>query len=418
MLGLIALLGCQAGTDDAPRTVVWVVASGLRADGLTDPDLDLPHIQGLRDEAMDMRRTHAASSWPLPSFATLVTGEQPWEHRVVRDVLTGGRHGRVSPFDRTVFERETQRRTAAWTSGPDIAPVFGLTRGADHAVHDERRPAHLWPDSADLVAQALGWLGQDDEPAFVLLHLPELEFNFEPDGACRGRWTQDLDAPFELPIPEDVWRRWNARMTPHVPSEVAYARALYREDLCALDLHVGALIEGLQDLDRWNDTQLLLTSDHGDELWDYSTYGHGQGIQSVLTHVPFVLRDPAIEPGSSSTIAGHAELVSGLMRREGPGWDLVRAGTTERGRKAFSSSPSRTLDTLSWVDEELRAELRVEPRTMVIWDVDERGWETSVARTYNTEWQTLAAPELTPLLAVHPDAMDPVLPQRPWIVDR
>lgn len=395
--------------------MVWVVGEALRGDALAGAH-PLPAVDGLTD-ARVFERVHASATWTLPAMATLLTGQPPWEHRVLGDVLSEGRFGVLPWTTTTVAETWSARgfRTAAWVSGPELDARLGLDQGFAHYDHAAMGPGHANRTSASVVEAALAWLGETTEPAFLVLHLPDTGFNHAAEGPCRGRYTEGLAIPFELPVPEAVYRRWRAQDERQRPDEVAFLTAVYAEDVCAQDLAIGALLEGLESQGRRTDAQIMITGDHGYELWDNGNVLHGHGVQSALTHVPLLVIDPRLEPGHSETVLGHAEVVRGLTAGAGEDWQLL-ASEQESGRKAFTSSPSRTMDRLSWVDERHRAELLPDSRTMLVWDLDDRGNETGIAHTYNDEWQTWASPEFTFMLDVRDDPFSPIVPTAPWLL--
>ena len=52
------------------------------------------------------------------------------------------------------------------------------------------------------------------------------------------------------------------------------------------------LIEALRDRPRWNDTVVLITSDHGEAFLEHGRMEHNSTLYSEMLHVPFVLRMP------------------------------------------------------------------------------------------------------------------------------
>src|SRR5581483_5248151 len=75
------------------------------------------------------------------------------------------------------------------------------------------------------------------------------------------------------------------------PDVLRAARAAYYGLITQIDYHVGRLFAALQDLDLFNETVFLFTSDHGELLGD-----HHSGAKSFFyegsAHVPFILRLP------------------------------------------------------------------------------------------------------------------------------
>ncbi len=63
------------------------------------------------------------------------------------------------------------------------------------------------------------------------------------------------------------------------PSEdmIERIRALYQGEVTFVDRQVGRIFEKLEDLGLWDDTIVLVLSDHGTELLDHTRFGKGNG---------------------------------------------------------------------------------------------------------------------------------------------
>lgn len=72
---------------------------------------------------------------------------------------------------------------------------------------------------------------------------------------------------------------------------VREARAAYYGLVTQVDYNMGRIFAALQDLDILENTIIIFTSDHGENLGDHGTFGKGFFNESSA-HVPFVLRLP------------------------------------------------------------------------------------------------------------------------------
>jgi len=68
----------------------------------------------------------------------------------------------------------------------------------------------------------------------------------------------------------------------------------YKNSLLFVDSLVGELIDTLKQEDKWQDTILIVTSDHGEEFADTrpTRFGHGSNYTRYQTHVPLVIHWP------------------------------------------------------------------------------------------------------------------------------
>ena len=134
---LWSLLSCTIGSPqadaDAPD-VVLVIIDTLRADrmgfaGHSRPTT--PHLDAFTAQATWFSRAYAASSWTLPSTATLFTGVLPSEHRVVHDYRDPELFGSLEDRFETLAEhlRSAGYRTAGVVGGPALVPELGVAQG-------------------------------------------------------------------------------------------------------------------------------------------------------------------------------------------------------------------------------------------------------------------------------------------------
>ena len=63
-----------------------------------------------------------------------------------------------------------------------------------------------------------------------------------------------------------------------------------------MDHHVGRLLQELGALGRDDDTYVLFTSDHGEELWDRGLFNHGHSLYEEQIWVPLICAGPDLPP--------------------------------------------------------------------------------------------------------------------------
>ena len=89
------------------------------------------------------------------------------------------------------------------------------------------------------------------------------------------------------------------------PEEVQQIRAIYYGLVAELDLHIGRIVAWLKSSGEWENTVLLLTSDHGDMLGDHGLWGKDIYFDAAM-HVPLIAHVPGTTP---SVIHGMTESV-------------------------------------------------------------------------------------------------------------
>ena len=80
-------------------------------------------------------------------------------------------------------------------------------------------------------------------------------------------------------------------------SQPARIRALYDGEIWFTDQQIGRLLDHARAQPWWNDTVVVVTSDHGEALAEHGiNYQHGWEIWEPLMRIPLVVRVPGVEP--------------------------------------------------------------------------------------------------------------------------
>jgi len=82
---------------------------------------------------------------------------------------------------------------------------------------------------------------------------------------------------------------------------------LYDSDLRYCSTQLDRLFDRLKDLNLWGDTNIIFTSDHGEEFHDHGMYFHRNLPYDELLHVPLIVRQPNI--GRNEEIVEQRELI-------------------------------------------------------------------------------------------------------------
>jgi len=83
--------------------------------------------------------------------------------------------------------------------------------------------------------------------------------------------------------------------------EKDHVRALYDSNVSYQDDLLGQLVEKLETWGVWDQTMLIVTADHGDELWEDGRVGHGGSERETLLHVPLLIHYPPMFPAGRAS---------------------------------------------------------------------------------------------------------------------
>ncbi len=266
----VLFLGLACGSDPEPipmppeedprPDILLVTIDTLRADRVGaygDPHAATPALDALAREGVLFREAHAVTPLTLPSHASMLTGMYPKNHGL-RD--NGG--FALAEHVPTAAEALSAEgyQTAAFVGAFVLDGAWGLDRGFA-TYRDPFHPQEVARvgafgevelPSAEVVNAAVAWwrsVGKDPKPRFAWVHVydPHTPWNHHPG------WEGD---PYR--------------------GEIAYA-----------DKVLSRLFDTVDD-----QTLIIVTSDHGEGLWEGGEREHGVLLGPAVTRVPLIIRPP------------------------------------------------------------------------------------------------------------------------------
>jgi arylsulfatase A-like enzyme len=98
------------------------------------------------------------------------------------------------------------------------------------------------------------------------------------------------------------------------PAEREWIRQLYQAEVRWVDAAVGSLIAELKRSGRYEDTLIVLLSDHGEEFWEHGGIGHGHTLYEELLRVPWLVKLPGeSRRGGINTPVSTASLAATIL---------------------------------------------------------------------------------------------------------
>ena len=79
---------------------------------------------------------------------------------------------------------------------------------------------------------------------------------------------------------------------------IRHVRAIYAGLACEVDHHLGRVFQALRDEGRWDDTAIVFTADHGEQLFDHWMLGK-IGYFDQSAHIPLIVRTPTHAGGGT-----------------------------------------------------------------------------------------------------------------------
>jgi len=321
----------------AVRNVLLVTLDQLRGDTMGcagHPLVRTPTLDALAADGVRLDRHYSQSSPCGPGRACLYTGTYQMNNRVVGNgspldrrfdnVALAARRAGFEPAMFGYTDQAVDPRETTGSDDPRLSTYEGILAGFD-PVLDLSCGNLPWLDwlaglgvdvsGGDLallateaerpVEQSLStfttdrtveWLRRQDRPWFV--HVSYLRPH--PPNSAAGEWGQAYDpAAMADPItPADDRHEFHdfALQLPIVaaPSdlgEIRRMRAQYLGMVSEVDAALGRLLDEVRELGAWDDTLVIVTSDHGNMLGDHGLI-EKLGYWEESYRIPGIVRDP------------------------------------------------------------------------------------------------------------------------------
>ncbi len=90
-------------------------------------------------------------------------------------------------------------------------------------------------------------------------------------------------------------------------------KGLYDGEVEHMDACFGDLVDGLNESGLLDDTVIVLTSDHGEAMFERGKMGHAYGLYSELTNVPFVIFGQGIQPAKVEVPTSVLDIVPTIL---------------------------------------------------------------------------------------------------------
>ena len=358
----------ERGARGSLPPIFLIVWDTVRADHLTPYGYSLPttpHLERFVKEGATLYRNHyALSNYTLPTHATLFTGVEPVVHRA----FATPRHPLGLPFADRFETLPLFLKKRGYLNMAFVANYGYVSKELDFSkgflYYDDRPHATLlgirreyffrqmllravpsllesrmqrqYRTSEEVIPQslrALDWARKRGTP-FFFYNLMDAHFPYLPPEPFRSRFGDpSLESSWmynakELRDPRSLSSEKKQRLKSFYLSQ-------YDGALAYLDQWFGLFLEELKRRDLYDDSLIILVSDHGEALGEGERYGHNITLEDHQIKVPLVIKYPGQrEPAVVEEVASQLDLfptiadvvgakppagLSGRSLRGGPG---------------------------------------------------------------------------------------------------
>ncbi len=277
-----------------------------------------PNLARIVNRGVGFADARSAAPWTLPSHATIFTGRWPSElfqhpeQKLDDSVPTLAEYLGENGYDTAGFVANT----FYCNSG------FGLARGFDHyedfyedfgispgeilrhaglarrlikLVGDEDLMRPDGRKDADRInADFLTWQSsRKDRPFFAFLNYLDAHAPYmTPPNASRHFGLRPTS-----PSDYQVLAEWQKlTKAPSDLHQIELARDAYDDCIAYLDSALGRLFDELERRGVMDETLVIVTADHGEEIGEHELVGHGRSLYREELHVPLLMARPGKVP--------------------------------------------------------------------------------------------------------------------------
>ncbi len=298
------------------RNIILFSLDTLRASSLScygNTNLTTPHLDALTSDATLFESCISPHIPTHPAHTTMFTGKDVLTHQII----TQG--GRLNLSENIKTIPELLSKAGYFTVAAD-----NLGRWFQRGFPENQYRGYQWETryrnarKAEAVNQTaievLELAQSQDKPWFAFLHywdphtpyLPPLPFErmFYSGDECDPN-NRSMDAVYACEPFTDYFRQWMCKPDPDDPENISkkrlwtdrrYVNSLYDASIAYMDASFSQLFQYLHDCGLMEETLLIITADHGEELDEHKLWYDHHGLYQTNCHIPLILHCPAVIP--------------------------------------------------------------------------------------------------------------------------
>ncbi len=289
-----------------------------------------PNIDAFAKKSLVFDRAITQAPWTKPSISSLFSGVNVVTHDLVQFVAERDSDGKLSEVYSlgnagvTLAEafKSNNYLAVGSTDNVFVSNAFGLTRG-----FDSFQEARKWETDFNksrgqrIYNEAKNWLTLDKKrsPFFLYLHFMDVHgpYTFDKDDFYELRGSKSLGS--DSVLKESQIQKGLIEFPDWVKQEDRYRvntyRAAYAAGIKKFDRLFGSLIKFLEEEGYLENSIVVVTSDHGEELMEYGRWDHGFSFYEILLQVPLLIYHPNFTMRNARTehLVGLIDLFPTLM---------------------------------------------------------------------------------------------------------
>ena len=244
-----------------------------------------PSIDSIAKESVLFQNTFATSPWTLPSHVSMLTSLNCINHQVYHTDQS------MDPALITLADilRNKGYFTGAITGGGYVSGLYGFSKGFD-SYHV--RGGILEKNAAEVGCRyALDWIERHkDRNFFLFLHTYQIHTPYRSPSPYDALFLGENSEFTEIDLGQLRFNHENRYKS--VPEDLKQNIIdLYDAEIRYTDESlVDPLMDKLKELDLYDNTMVILTSDHGEEFFEHNSWEHSHSLYNESIKIPLIIK--------------------------------------------------------------------------------------------------------------------------------
>ena len=279
------------------RNVVFIVLDAARPDryGVYGSEFDATtNIDAFSNDALVFKDAVVTAPYTLVSISSLFSGMLPEAHGVRKISQSYPKELDKMPdaFKRAGFY------TLALVGNQFITPKFGLTEGMDNILYlrnDDFKSARETTMDLEKVKEGIAAAAARGKPAFIYVHFLPPHWPYNPPEPYDSYFISGQNV-----IYKKAWQVKSAldfNIIDENHNDIFVYHRRYLNNLRYGDYITQYTIDQLKENGLFDDSLVIVTSDHGEAFGENKEFGHNTAVYDTMIKIPLIVSGPGINPG-------------------------------------------------------------------------------------------------------------------------
>jgi len=282
-----------------------------------------PNLDAFAQDALVFDNFFVTTPSTLPSFASFFTGLYPLQHEVLYTAVRTRRVPILATGIPYLPELLPMYERVAIVSNPHLNEKNGFDRGFDR-FHFDRLPREpkAAMEAGKTRTQRVAKLAlkeieafSGEKPLFLWTHFLDPHGPYLPPDESLRLFRNDslfraAQDPSQWSSPEVKIHHSNNKEN---PAEVALRIARYDGEVHNTDKHIGLIFDALKKRGLFDNSFIVILSDHGESLGDHHYMQHGRLLNEGSIRVPFMLKVPGGKQGRREHFLANIDFLPTLL---------------------------------------------------------------------------------------------------------